>query len=143
MKKALALLLMVGMQGFSVLGNYDILDKHFKDLKITKKCLENSQNAITLDARRIESWCGFLNREFQKYEILARLSAEKEIEPSGFGQLIKMAQMGYILDELASKEDIFNAVDTILSGESDETKKKELDLLLSTQIIYTLTKKIE
>jgi len=136
MKKALVLLLVVSTTQGLFSGNYDVLDKHFKDLKITKKCLENSQGTVT-------SQCDFLNREFQKYEDIVRLSLEKEIDQSFLGPIVKMAKMGHILDSLVSKEEIFNAVDIILSHESDETKKKEFDLLLSTPIIYTLTKKIE
>jgi len=124
MKKALVLLLVVSATQGLFSGNYDLLNKYFEDSKITKRCLEKSQD------KAVASQCDFLNRELQEYEDIVRLAGKVVTQRYPFS-LIPYVQMRHKMDYLASERRIFNAIDIILSDESNETKTKEFDLLRS------------
>ncbi len=128
MKKVIALLLIASVaQGSLLQGKFDQLNKLPEYSKIKKACEQSfpvvMHNGKTYK-RAVEMECDFLNKYLQSCEHLGRYDRGEDRPGlvSFIGDLL-------ITTNLSSEEKIFGAVDTILSGASDEDKKREFDLL--------------
>jgi len=151
MKKLLMGLLIASATQISVLqsepNQREYIEKRLPKDSLLRKTCEQQFSPFIHDGveykHAIEMQCDCLNGEALKYETLEKFQQKIDDSTSllGIDRLMYHADCGNILlDVFTSENKIFCAIDTILSQESDENKRKELALWLSLSPLKDLRK---